>query len=103
MYTHTRPFISRKTTNHLSNDSFSKVGRQNKISKTKCFYCMKFGHTNNVCYYRKLHLNLLPMDYFESHKPRPNKVWVQKVMDDFLFLFLPLIDKLIKLIYLAYQ
>ena len=80
MHTHTRPFMSRKTTNHLSYDSFSKVGRQNKFSKAKCFYYMKFGHTNNVCYYRKLHLNLLPMDYFKSHKPRPNKDWVQKVV-----------------------
>ena len=80
MHTHTTPFMSRKTTNHLSHNSFSKVGRQNKFSKTKCFYCMKFGHTNNVCYYRKLHLNLLPMDYFESHKSRPNKVCVQKVV-----------------------
>ena len=78
LYVHTRPFMSRKATNHLSHDSFSKVGKQNRFSKSKCFYCMKFEHTNNVCYYRLLHLNLLSKKYFKTNKPGPTKVWVQK-------------------------
>ena len=30
---------------------------------------MTKGHTSNVCYYRKLHLNMLPMDYLETNQP----------------------------------
>ena len=52
--------------------------RINKFINVECFYCMTKGHTNNVCYYRKLHLNMLPMDYLETNQPRPRKVWVQK-------------------------
>ena len=69
-----------KATNHHRHYELIRVGEQNRFAKIKCFYCMKFGYTNNMCYYKKLHLNLLPMDYFESHKPRPNKVWIQKVV-----------------------
>ena len=42
LHVHTRPFISKKATNHLSHNSFSKVGKQNRFSKIKYFYCMKF-------------------------------------------------------------
>ena len=52
--------------------------RVNKFANVECFYCMTKGHTSNVCYYRKLHLNMLPMDYLETNQPRPRKVWVQK-------------------------
>ena len=52
--------------------------RVNKFANVECFYCMTKGHTSNVCYYRKLHLNMLPMDYLETNQPRPTKVWVQK-------------------------
>ena len=52
--------------------------RVNKFANIECFYCMMKGHTSNVCYYRKLHLNMLPLDYFETNPPRPRKVWVQK-------------------------
>ena len=50
--------------------------RVNNFANVECFYCMTKGHTSNVCYYRKLHLNMLPMDYFETNQPRPRKVWV---------------------------
>ena len=52
--------------------------RINKFANFECFYCMTKGHTSNVCYYRKLHLNMIPMDYNETNQPRPRKVWVQK-------------------------
>ena len=52
--------------------------RINKFTNVECFYCMTKGHTSNVCYYRKFHLNMLPMDYHETNQPRPRKVWVQK-------------------------
>ena len=50
----------------------------NKFANVKCFYCMIKGHSRNVCFYRKLHLQLLPSNYFETNQPRPRKVWVQK-------------------------
>ena len=53
--------------------------RYNRFANVRCFYYMKLGHTNNVCYYRKLHLHLLPKDYFETNQPRPIKIWIQKV------------------------
>lgn len=52
--------------------------RVNKFTNVMCFYCMIKGHTSNVCFYRKLHLNMLPMDYLDANQPRPRKVWVQK-------------------------
>ena len=52
--------------------------RVNKFANVECFYCMTKGHTSNLCYYRKLHLNMLPLDYLETNQPRPRKVWVQK-------------------------
>ena len=54
--------------------------RRNKFTNVECFYCMTKGHSSNVCFYRKLHLQLLPSNYFETNKPRPIKVWVQKNM-----------------------
>ena len=90
-------------TRHVSHTRRAYHPRRNKFTNVECFYCMTKGHTSNVCFYRRLHLNLLPLDYLKTHKPRPNKAWVQKVVWWFCFSFLPLIDKLIKLIYLAYQ
>ena len=52
--------------------------RRNKFVNVECFYCMTKGHTSNVCFYRKLHLKMLPLDYLETNKPRSRKVWVQK-------------------------
>ena len=51
---------------------------RNKFANVEYFYCMTKGHTSNVCFYRKLHLQLLPSDYFETNQPRSRKVWVQK-------------------------
>lgn len=78
MHAHSRPIIYRKATNHHNHAKLVYVGRQNKFSNIKCFYCMKLGHINNVCYYRLLHLSLLSKNYFEINKSRPTKVWVQK-------------------------
>ena len=52
--------------------------RRNKFANVECFYCMTKGHNSNVYYYRKFHLNMLPIDYLETNQPRPRKVWVQK-------------------------
>ena len=52
--------------------------RVNKFANVKCFYCIIKGHTSNVCFYRKLHLNMLPLDYLETNQPGPRKFWVQK-------------------------
>ena len=52
--------------------------RINKFTNVECFYCMTKGHTSNVCYYRRLHLNMLPVNYNVTNQPRPRKVWVQK-------------------------
>ena len=38
---------------------------RNKFANVECFYCMKLGHTSNVCFYRRLHLNMLPVNYFD--------------------------------------
>ena len=67
-------------TRHVSHTRKAFHPRRNKFTNVECFYCMTKGHTSNVCFYRRLHLNLLPLDYLETHKPRPNKVWVQKVV-----------------------
>ena len=50
--------------------------RINKLANVECFYCMIKGHTSNVCYYRKLYLNMLPVNYNVTNQPRPRKVWV---------------------------
>ena len=68
IHTHHRTFMSRKTNNHHRHDKLIRVGKQNRFAKIRCFYYMKLGHTNNVCYYIKFHLNLIPKDYFEIKK-----------------------------------
>ena len=60
---------------HVKN---SYAPRFNKFANVQCFYCMTLGHASNVCYYRKLHLQLFPLDYHETNQLRPFKVWVQK-------------------------
>ena len=62
----------------FSNVKYSYASRLNRFVNVKCFYCMTFMHSSNVCYYRRLHLQLLPLDYLETNQPRPLKVWVQK-------------------------
>ena len=52
--------------------------RRNKFTNVECFYCMTKGHSSNVYFYRKLHLQLLPSDYFKTNKPRPRNVKVQR-------------------------
>ena len=47
--------------------------RVNKFANIEYFYCMTKGHTSNVCFYRKLHLNMLPLDYLETNQPRPKR------------------------------
>ena len=65
-----------QNTRHVSYTRKAYHPRVNKFANVECFYCMTKGHTSNVCYYRKLHLNMLPMDYLETNQPRPRKVWV---------------------------
>ena len=65
-------------TRHVSHTRKTYHPRVNKFANVECFYCTTKGHSSNVCFYRKLHLQLLPSDYFETNQPRPRKVWVQK-------------------------
>ena len=67
-----------QNTRHVSHTRKAYHPRVNKFTNVECFYCMTKGHTSNVCFYRKLHLNMLPLDYLETNQPRPIKVWVQK-------------------------
>ena len=67
-----------QNTRHVSYTRKAYHSRVNKFENVECFYCMTKGHTSNVCFYRKLHLNMLPLDYLETNQPRPRKVWVQK-------------------------
>ena len=48
--------------------------RRNKFANIKCFYYITKGYSSNVCFYRRLHLKLLPLDYLEANQPRPRKV-----------------------------
>ena len=63
---------------HISHTRKSYSPKRNKFTNIECFYCMTKGHRSNVCLYRILHLNLLPLDYLETNQPRLRKVWVQK-------------------------
>ena len=72
-----KPYVPQNT-RHVSYTRKAYHPRVNKFANVECFYCMTKGHTSNVCFYRKLHLNMLPMDYLETNQPRPRKVWVQK-------------------------
>ena len=63
---------------HVSHTRNSYSPRRNKFANVEYFYCMTKGHTSNVYFYTRLHLNLLPLDYLETNQPRPRKVWVQK-------------------------
>ena len=55
---------------HVSHTRNSYSHRRNKFANVEYFYCMTKGHTSNVCFYRRLHLNLLPSDYLETNQPR---------------------------------
>ena len=46
-------------TRYVSHTKKTYYPRVNKFANVECFYCMTKGHTSNVCYYRKLHLNML--------------------------------------------
>ena len=63
---------------HVSHPRKAFHPRINRLANVEYFYCLTKGHTSNVCYYRKLHLNMLPKDYNVTNQPRPRKVWVQK-------------------------
>ena len=73
-----RKYYVPQNTRHVPCTRKAYHSRVNKFTNVECFYYMTKGHTSNVCYYRKLHLNMLPLDYFETNKPRPKKFWVQK-------------------------
>ena len=70
----------RRATNYHGHTRIGKDGRPNRFAKIRCFYCTELGHTSNVCYYRKFHLNLLSKDYIKTNQPRLSKVSVQKVI-----------------------
>ena len=65
-------------TRHVSHTRKAYHPRVNKFANVECFYCMTKGHSSNMCFYRRLHLSFLPLDYLETNQPRPRKVWVQK-------------------------
>ena len=67
-----------QNTRHVSHTRKAYHPRVNKFANVECFYCMTKGHTSNVCFYRKLHLNMLPLDYLKTNQPRSRKIWVQK-------------------------
>ena len=71
---HTQPQHQRHVS-HTRNLYSLKI---NKFANVEYFYCMTKGHTSNVFFYRRLHLNLLPLDYLKTNQPRSRKVWVQK-------------------------
>ena len=59
-----------QNTRHVSYTRNSYSPRRNQFSNVEYFYCMTKGHTSNVCFYRRLGLNLLPSDYLETNQPR---------------------------------
>ena len=67
-----------QNTRHISHTRKVYHPRVNKFANVEWFHCMTKGHTSNVCFYRKLHLNMLPLDYLETNQPRLRKVRVQK-------------------------
>ena len=69
-----RMHLSPQNTRHVSNTRKTYHPIVNKFANVECFYCMTKGHTSNVCFYRKLHLNMLPLDYLKTNQPRPRKV-----------------------------
>ena len=76
VYVHFRThFASRRYVQHFYGKS-TYIQRYIRFTNVKYFYCMRLGYTSNVYYYRKLHLNILPKDYFETNQPTPIKVWV---------------------------
>ena len=65
-------------TNLYKRNNASHAHGRNRFTNVRCFYRMTLGHTSNVCYYKKLHMNLLSKDFGDVNQPRPLKVWVQK-------------------------
>ena len=63
-------------TRYISHTRKAYHPKGNKFANIEYFYYMTKGHTSNVYFYRKLHLNLLPLDYLKINQPRPRKVWV---------------------------
>ena len=70
-HNNTRKHIPQQHHRHISYTRKPYHPRRNKFVNVECFYCMTKGHSNNICLYRKLHLQLLHSDYFETNKPRP--------------------------------
>ena len=60
---HTPP----QNTMHVSYTRKAYHPRVNKFANVECFHYMTKGHTSNVCFYRRLGLNLLPSDYLETN------------------------------------
>ena len=73
-YAQVRNYVPYKNNVQYSNMKYSYVSRSKRFANVKCFYCIILGHTSNIYYYRKLHLQLLPLDYFDANQPRPTKV-----------------------------
>ena len=73
-----RKLTTPQNTRHVLHPRKAYHPRINKFANVECFYCMTKGHTRNVCFYTKMHLNMLPLDYLKTNQPRPRKVWVQK-------------------------
>ena len=63
-----------QNTRHILHTKKAYHPRINKFANVECFYCMTKGHTSNVCFYKKLHLNMLPLDYLETNQLRPRKL-----------------------------
>ena len=59
---------------HISHTRKAYHPRVNKFANIEYFYCITKGHCSNVYFYRKLHLQLLHSDYFETNKPRTIKI-----------------------------
>ena len=66
-YAHFRTrFPSRRYVQHFHAKSAYAL-RHNRFANVRYLYYMRLGHTSNVCYYRILHLNLLPKGYFKTN------------------------------------
>ena len=67
------PFKSTRISLYMRNNTAHAHGLT-RFSNVKCFYCMTLGHTSNVYYYKKLHLNMLPLNIDDINQTRPLKI-----------------------------
>ena len=68
-----RKHLPPQHTRHVSHTRKAYYPRINKFVNVECFYFMTKGHSSNICFYRKLYLQLLPSYYFETNQLRPRK------------------------------